>query len=235
MAAGPSNAKVTADIRKNRLIFRCTGAILKKDLDRLYTDVRFCVADLKPGFHVITDLSECRFANLNCITTFRKIMNYLLEKQAGQVIRIINSTSLIHKQIRNLSARFQGYKPVYVESLDEAERLLENCDSRQDLCFRLHRPPVHFETDTIKHTGYIREISTASCGIECITTDLHSDEEIVLQLEFARQDEAPETFEIRARVTDIEPDHFTAQFLDFDDERRQLLRNCIVREVQKEG
>ena len=50
--------KVKADIIENRLYFKFSGKAEKDDLDKLYTDVRFLVADLTPGFDVIKDFSE---------------------------------------------------------------------------------------------------------------------------------------------------------------------------------
>ena len=64
--------KVKADIVKNRLYLAIGGKAVKKDLDKLYTDVRFYVADLRSGFDVITDLSECSLGHLNGVSTFRK-------------------------------------------------------------------------------------------------------------------------------------------------------------------
>jgi hypothetical protein len=88
------NLKVKADIGKNRLYFTISGKVVREDLDKLYTDVRFGVADLKPGFDVISDLSECNLGHLSGVPTFRKIMNFLISKRVGEVVRVINSNSL---------------------------------------------------------------------------------------------------------------------------------------------
>lgn len=126
MVAAKSKLKVKVDIPKNWLIFHYSGQINKKQLNSLYTDVRFCVADLKPGFHVISDFSQCSLANLNCIPVLSKIMNYLIENKVAEVIRIIQEGSLIHTQLTNYSIRRQGYKPTYVRSFREAEIYLNN-------------------------------------------------------------------------------------------------------------
>jgi hypothetical protein len=108
--------KVKADISKNRLYFTIAGQAVKEEMDKLYTDVRFCVADLKPGFDVISDLSECNIGYLSGVPTFRKIMNFLITKEVGDVVRIINGKSLIFKQVLNLSSRICGYKPLCIHS-----------------------------------------------------------------------------------------------------------------------
>lgn len=117
--------RVAADLKKNRLYITIAGRLNKKDLDGLYTDIRFGVADLKPGFDVITDLSECTLAALSGFTTFNKITNHLLASDVGKVIRIIDERRIIFKQILNSAARIKGYTPIYVKSLEEAEKELQ--------------------------------------------------------------------------------------------------------------
>lgn len=215
-------------------MFKSSGWITKKDLDNLYTDVRFCVADLKPGFHVITDLSECKFGSLDSIATFRKIMNFIMEKKAGQVIRITRKSSLIHKQILNLTSRYQGYKAIYVNSLEEAEKLIQESDGRHDLNFRLLQTPAYFSAGDIKGTGYIKEISTNHCQIVFFTASLAVNEQILIRLEFTLRDGLQHAFEIQAKIMEVEQEYFTAEFTCLDDDRKDLLRKCIIYEAQKE-
>ncbi len=88
------NLKVKNNIKKNRLYFTFSGKPTKEEMDRLYTDVRFNVSDLKQGFDVISDFSKCELVHLNGIKTFIKIMNYLLVNGVGEVVRVINENSL---------------------------------------------------------------------------------------------------------------------------------------------
>lgn len=116
---------VRADLKKNRLYITIAGRLNKKDLDGLYIDIRFCVADLQPGFAVINDLSECTLAALSGLPVFKKITDHLISHEVGQVIRIVDKRRIVFKQILNASARMSGYTPVYVTSLEEAEELLD--------------------------------------------------------------------------------------------------------------
>ena len=52
------------DIKRNGLYITLSCDPSKKVLDKVYTDVRFCVADLKSGFDVVTDLSQCTLGHL---------------------------------------------------------------------------------------------------------------------------------------------------------------------------
>jgi len=80
--------KTSANIKKNRLTITAAEKITKKSMDSLYTEIRFCVADLKPGFDVITDLSACTLATLSGFTTYRKITNHLIISKVGRVVRV---------------------------------------------------------------------------------------------------------------------------------------------------
>jgi len=59
-------------------------------MDNLYTDIRFCVADLRPGFKLITDLSDCTLLSLRGLPTFNKRANHLISNKVAKVIRIID-------------------------------------------------------------------------------------------------------------------------------------------------
>lgn len=105
----------------------------KKEAERIYTDIRFCVSDLGPGFAVITDLSECRIGHLNAIGTFRKIMQFLLEKEVGQIVRIVGEAKIIYLQMLKLSDKTKSYEPKYVKTPEEAEAYLNQLVSLNEL------------------------------------------------------------------------------------------------------
>lgn len=124
MTKDKGRSTVTADIKRNRLLIRLRGNIPKSDAERIYTDIRFCVSDLKPGFAVITDLTEARIGHLSAIDTFKKITSYLAEKQVGQVIRVVGQAKIIFQQIAKLTDQINGYKAMYAKTMEEAEVLL---------------------------------------------------------------------------------------------------------------
>lgn len=115
---------VSVNMKKNRLYISLQGIISKKEVERLYTDIRFCVNDLGPGFTVITDLTHCRIGHLSGVGTYKKIMNYLIEKQVGQIVRVVGQARVIYLQMLKLSDKLQNYKPEYVATLEEAEELM---------------------------------------------------------------------------------------------------------------
>lgn len=115
---------VTADIKHNRLVIKLRGEVPKKDVEQIYTDVRFCVSDLKPDFTVITDLTEARIGHLSAIGTFKKITAYLTEKKVGQVVRVVGKGKIIFQQLAKLTDETAGYKPMYAKTMEEAEVIL---------------------------------------------------------------------------------------------------------------
>lgn len=97
----------------------------KREAERIYTDIRFCVSDLEPGFAVITNLTQCRIGHLSAIGTYRKIMHFLQEKQVGQIFRVVGQAKVIYLQMLKLSDKVQNYEPKYVSTLEEAEAQLD--------------------------------------------------------------------------------------------------------------
>ncbi len=85
--ASLQQSKVTADLKRNRLNITLPTTASQKEVEQIYTDIRFCIADLKPGFCVVTDYSNCTFAHLSAISPMRQIMDYLVSKQPGNIIR----------------------------------------------------------------------------------------------------------------------------------------------------
>lgn len=119
-----NKSKATADLRTNRLLITLVGVVSKADVDRLYTEIRFCVADLQPGFAVINDLSACRFGSLAGLGTFGKIREYLCTREVGPILRVVRKNQLVFSQLSRIIDRNQRYRPIYVTSLDEADAKL---------------------------------------------------------------------------------------------------------------
>ncbi len=228
------NLKVVADIGKNRLYFTFTGKLFKKDMDKLYTDVRFCVEDLQSGFDVISDFSECKLAYINGIPTLRKIMNYLIANGVGDVVRVLPGKNLIYRQIINLATRVQGYRPIYVSTLEEAEDKLANSIKRNGLRLHLHQLPVEYMIDDTKRKGHILNISKSGCAVVSKTLKPPIDEEIQLIITFIAQDTSSYVFKVKARVARVESDMFAVEFTELDNDRKEKLWQSLIYESQRE-
>lgn len=141
MAKHKCQSTVTADIKRNRLVIRLRGIVPKKDSEQIYTDIRFCVSDLKPGFVVITDLTEARIGHLSAIGTFKKITAYLTEKKVGQVVRVVGQGKIIFQQLAKLTDQTNGYRPLYAKTMEEAEVLLADLAEKKPENILENLPP----------------------------------------------------------------------------------------------
>jgi hypothetical protein len=227
--------KVKADLAKNRLYLKMTGEMSKKELEKVYTEVRFCVADLQHSFSVIADYSESNLVKLNGLSTYRKLMNYLIKNGVGEVVRVIEDKSLLYKQVRNLSARICGYKPSYARSLEEAEKILNASIKRKGLRFHYSDlPSAEIIVNDTKGTGQLLNLSTSGCAVGTASICPSVGEDIIVKMVFSRQDDSLHDFTIKARVVRTNEIEFAAEFQDFEDEQKDQLLSCLLRETERE-
>jgi hypothetical protein len=226
---------VKVDKVRNRLFIDMGGEISKRNLEKLYTDVRFCVGDLVPGFGVITDMSQCGFAHLNGVITYRNITHYLVRNGVGKVVRIINKDSTLFRQIVNLTARICGYVPVYVSSLEEAIAELETTKRKNRIRFHYKDlQPIVYEWNGTREKGNILNISTGGCFINLQKGAPFSDKEIVVFVSFPCKDIVPNEFSIKGRVVQKVNDGIAIQFVDLENDRIQQLQNCLLAQFEDE-
>lgn len=232
--ADNQRSKVTADIKRNRLTITISSTASKKEADKIYTDIRFCVADLKPGFDIITDFSHCTLAHLSAIPTMRKIMDYLVNSKPENVIRVVGKTSLVFKQLLRFTNRFQSYKPLYVNTLEEAEKILANSTRHNGLCFNKHRQLVDYKINQEEGKGHLIEISTSGCKVQGLTLPLSADKEISIVIPFHQEDHTPSSLTFSAKVVQAQDDLFMAHFLDIDDDQKAQLYKCLACEARQD-
>jgi len=223
--------QVTSDAGQNRLYFTIAGRINKKELNSFYTEVRFCVEALKPGFSVISDFSDCQLVFLNIIPTFRNIMRYLVTNMVGEIIGVMNKNSLFFKQVQ-LASMFQGYRPIYASSREEAEAMLANAVPRNGIRFSLHRKAIDYLGDNIEGNGYIQNISISGCSVKHVSALPAVDEEIQITTTFTAQDNMQDSFTIKGRIVRVEDNGFAVEFTDFDNTRKEQLWKYLVDESQ---
>lgn len=226
--------KVIPDIRENKLHFTITGNITKKELDALYTDTRFSVADLQPGFDVIADLSGCSLIHLNGIATFRKAINYLIANGAGNIVWVASPESVFYRQVMNAAQVISGYKPIYAATQKEAEEKLAKTVKRNGLRFHLHEFPVVYRINDISGQGDLGDISTSGCSVKSASQMPSVNEEIVLIFNFQVQDIQPNIFKIKAKVVRVEGDNFATVFIDLQKDDQEQLWKCLIAELQRD-
>ena len=232
--ASKQQSKVTADLKKNRLCITIGTTATKAELNKVYTDIRFCVADLKPGFDVITDLSRCTLGHLNAIATFKKIMDYLVAQKVGRVIRVVGGTSITFRQLLALASRFHCYKPMYVATLEKAETLLQLPATPESLSFQLHRRLVDFAVGQAKGQGQLVDISTGGCTVQGAAEVVAKDKELALTFVLNRHKDDKASFTLNAKVVSVAEDRFTVDFLNLTEAEKEALYQCLIYEVRRD-
>jgi hypothetical protein len=227
-------SKAVVNFKKNRLYITIADKLSKREIDSLYTEIRFCVADLKPGFDVITDLSACSIGVLSGLPTFIKISNHLIASKVGRVVRVIDETKVIQKQLLNYTARSQGYKTDTFHSLEAAEEYLSAAEGKGALTIRLHEQSVEYTDSGQPGEGVITCLSVDECDIHSATLMPQEGAEIGLTVIFKVHEDIPDRFELGARVTWVEDDSFGVQFDNIGDELKDKLWKRLVHESQCE-
>jgi len=232
--ASKQGSKVTADLKRNRLLITVSATASQKEAQRIYTDIRFCVADLQPGFDVITDFRQCTLAHLSAIATMRQIMDYLVTKQPRNIIRVVEKNSVVFKQLLQFITHFQSYKPIYANTLEDADEILANLTQRNGLRYHIFGHRVEYTVGEIKGTGKLIDISISGCAIQGMTAPLSAGQEIAIVIPIDHGDNLPSSFTSAARIVRVQDDHFAVQFLDIDEDQRAYLHQWFTYEIRQE-
>jgi len=231
--ASLQQSKVTADLKRNRLNITLPTTASQKEVEQIYTDIRFCIADLKPGFCVVTDYSNCTFAHLSAISPMRQIMDYLVSKQPGNIIRVMGNSGLISKQLLRFTDKFQSDTPVYVNTSEEAEEYLANNTKRKGLRFKLHGHPVECTINQKTGEGALIDISVSGFAVQGMTIPLSPEQEISIIIPMNHGNDHTSAFTSMANVVRVQEDMFAAQFHDLDEDQIAVLFKWLAYEVGK--
>ncbi len=232
--AGNQGSKVTADLKRNRLIITVSATANQKEAQKIYTDIRFCVADLQPGFDVVTDFSGCTLAHLSAIATMRQIMDYLVAKQPGNIIRVVGKNSLVFKQLLRFLTQFQSYKPIYVSTLEEAEEFLTKLTQRNGLRYLIHGHQVEYTVDQEKGQGRLLDISISGCAVQNPTIPVSMEQELLIVIPIDHGDGLPASFSSAAKIVRVEDGLLAVQFLDLQDDQKSQLHKWFAYEIRQD-
>lgn len=226
-------AKVKVSIPQNRLYIIVRGYFGQKQAENLYTEIRFGVADLKPGFDVIHDLTKCRIGALKMLPIFYKIRNFLIENKTGRVVRVIDESTVALKQLLNLSAMISSYQVEYFNSMEEAEEALSKSGNREALRFILHNQKVTFNSDNVGNEGQIIDISTHGCAITSDEAMPETGDIGTILVEFKEHEGLINALEVRSEVKWVKDNSFGVEFQHEAGEQESGLWERLVFESQK--
>jgi len=228
-----AQVKAKANLQKNRLHITASGNIDAKLLEKLYTDIRFCVADLKPGFQVLSDISQCQLFYITSLPTYKKIIDFLIAQRAGGIIRIIKHNNISCKQVINLSERIGGYSPLYVHSVEEAEQRLEEIVPRDGIRLILRHLLLTYDCPAGSGKGTIADISISGCAVENATLPLPLDLVLDGAITFAPHPPLIGSVQLKAKVVRSDGNRFAVHFLDLVEECKEQFFQRLVHEVAR--
>ncbi len=80
-----------ASANKNKRLLCVTyiGRVLADDVRRGYDDVKLLLADLPPGFSLLTDLSQVESFDLDSAPEIGRLMEIIDQAKAGLIVRVI--------------------------------------------------------------------------------------------------------------------------------------------------
>lgn len=220
--------KATVDIEKNRLLLTFSDRINKKELDSFYTDLRFCVADLQANFDVIADYSHCKLARLNTIPTVRKITTFLVANKVRTIVRIMPQSSFFIRQMLNIGAQLQGYKPIYVSNMEEAENKLKKASPRQYIRFLLNQHPIDYTTGDTSVSAIINDLSVGGCGVITSEPPPVPGTDISVTFSLKNKEYEDETFTFKAKIIWSKEQQFGAMFTTIEEEQQTHLLPLII-------
>lgn len=228
-----STAKATANIKKNRLYVTIAGNVDAKALEKLYTDIRFGVADLKPGFEVISDISQCNLIYISGFPVYKKIIDYLISQQLGEIVRIIRNDNISFRQMINFTDKIHCYRSIYAESKDEAEQKLDHLIKRDGIRFRINTVQFSYVIGERQSQGSVVDISISGCAVTSSGVSPDFGEHIRVSLGFEPHESYCAEFHLEAKVVRIEETAFAVRFLDCDEDSKRALYKRLAYEVSR--
>ena len=85
----PLTYAVEAKPEENLLVIRYFGAVTSSAVTHCVTEVEAALANLKPGFRVLVDLSELQSMDLNCAPPIKRIMQLCRDRGVQSIVRVI--------------------------------------------------------------------------------------------------------------------------------------------------
>ena len=117
--------QVEADKSKNRLTIHYSQHVGTEEVKRCGERVTALLAELQPGFHLLTDLSGLEAMDFDCARHIKQMMDLCDQKGVSEVVRVIPDP---HKDIGfNILSIFHYHRVIRIvtcEKLEDALKIL---------------------------------------------------------------------------------------------------------------
>ena len=121
---------IKLDTSLNRLIIILEGYFNKHAGEQCISEIVSAVNQLKPGFDIITDISEFRGSKKECDDFFWSAFTFMKIKSARHIIRVIGSSKQALIKFAAETKLIDNYQVRYVPTLKDAEELLLHLKNR---------------------------------------------------------------------------------------------------------
>ncbi len=230
------NEKFKVEINKslNRLYCTVIGTVVKDDLEGIFASIANAVSQLKPNFSLVNDLTQCQYGQITGIPGLQKIMQYLVSHGVRDIVRVVNGKSVIHTQFNNLSQKYQAYVPVYVNSLEEADKFLQDQASRKCLRFQLSEKWVEVEFKGQNYQGVLIDLSLGGGAVKCGIESIAADDEVKLTFSLPDNQGKNNQFVMKTAVVRTFDDSFSVDFKSMMPSVLTKLKECLALSIVEE-
>jgi hypothetical protein len=157
-------------------------------------------------------------------------MDFLVINEMGRVIRVMGNMGIVSKQLLGIASKFQCYVPIYVTTLEEAEKELIRSTKPNGLRFQINQRQIEYSNGQEKGKGYIEDISISGCAVQQSTIPLSTDAEISITIPLYQEKDKLSSFAMDAKVVFVKNDRFAVKFINLDNDRKAQLYKCFVNE-----
>jgi len=115
---------VKIDAMKNRLYLSLIGVISIQEAAKVKDEIINDVANLKPGFDVINDLSKYIHGDDSAAMYLQEVTRYFIAKEVKRIVRIVGQSKTGLMQFAKYSQLDGKVNVKYVPTIEEAEQVL---------------------------------------------------------------------------------------------------------------
>jgi hypothetical protein len=117
--------KVDVDKEANLLSFHYAGQVGVAELQEREREIQLALADLQPGFRLLTDLTNLESMDLKCVPQINKVMDLCNKQGVSLIVRVIpNPQKDIGLTIMSLFHYHRRVHIVTCKSISEANQAL---------------------------------------------------------------------------------------------------------------
>lgn len=124
---------VTADEEKNRLYITLEGMLDESLAEEVLADVDAATEKLEPGYDTVNDISEFKPVSQEAVDAIEEGKQLNTERGNQATVRVTGESVIGEMQWERHGTEAEGFHVATAESVEEADRLLDEYRERDDL------------------------------------------------------------------------------------------------------